>query len=228
MAKSCIDCDYRANCIARDLAGKDLQNFSDSLHRFSVRGKHRVLFNQGEPVDRSYFLCAGAVKVVRMMPDGDEVIVDVAAAFSVLGKGQLLLDSDHVASIVTISETVDLSYMQTAVLMEFLQGHARTLERFLILLAEKIQKLYKMLACMKLPMRKRLLTLIALLLPVDGAGVIDVPLTSIELAQLAQTTPETISRTVQRLRAEGTIARVGRGRISIRKSILREHLAQLS
>jgi CRP-like cAMP-binding protein len=193
-----------------------------------VRGKHRVVFNQGEPVDRCYFLCAGAVKIVRMMPDGDEVIVDVAAAFSILGKGQLLPDSDHVASIVTITETVDLSYVQTAVLMQFLQDHARTLERLLTHLAEKTQKLYKMLACMKLPMRKRLLTLIALLLPIDGAGVVDVPLTSIELAQLAQTTPETISRTVQRLRAEGKIARDDRGRIRVGKSILRQYLGQFS
>ena len=69
-------CSFRPSCFAAE-DEEGVKRFSAGLHRFTVRGTGRAIFNQGEPADCCYFLCDGLVKLTRVLKEGDEVILDL-------------------------------------------------------------------------------------------------------------------------------------------------------
>ena len=93
-------------------------------------------------------------------------------------------------------------------------------------LKEQTEKVYKLLACMKLRVRERLLSVIALNVPMEGDTPVAVPLSNVELAQLTQSTPETISRVLHQLQAENRAEWNASGVLTIKASTLRECLGQ--
>ena len=58
----------------------------------------------------------------------------------------------------------------------------------------------------------------------DKPGYVKIPLTQAELAQLVQTTPETISRTLHRLREEKIVRVNPKGELSVAEAALRDYL----
>jgi len=81
---------------------------------------------------------------------------------------------------------------------------------------------------MQLEVRRRILTVLWFFRGAwkadDGAGYVSIPLTHGELAQLVQTTPETISRTLRQLREE-KVVRIGpKGEILVAETALRDYL----
>ena len=226
MAKTCHSCPQLRSCLVGALDKRGRKIFSDALQRYSVQGKGRALFNQGEPADCCYFLCDGAVKFTRVLQAGHEVILDVRKAPAALGKAQTLKQPVHFQSIVTITKSVSIGRVETKLLLDLLRDYPVLLQNALNQLAGRLEILYKMLACMKLRVRDRLLCMIALTLSSSGEDDVIVPLSNIELAQLAQTTPETISRTIRQLHAESKLD-IGRGTLKIKKQILQKALDQL-
>src|SRR3972149_4045400 len=77
MAASCMSCFFRRSCFVGEFDEEGIKRFSAGLHRFTVRGTGRAIFNQGEPADCCYFLCDGLVKLTRVLKEGDEVILDL-------------------------------------------------------------------------------------------------------------------------------------------------------
>ena len=205
---------------------RELKIFSAALHRFTVRGTGRAIFNQGEPADCCYFLCAGLVKLTRVLMDGDEVILDVLSAPYVLGKGEFLQRSVQFHSAVTLCETVEIAHIKTESLLEHLKDYPSVMQMLLAHLKEQTEKVYKLLACMKLRVRERLLSVIALNVPMEGDTPVAVPLSNVELAQLTQSTPETISRVLHQLQAENRAEWNASGVLTIKASTLRECLGQ--
>ena len=228
MVKTCHSCPHLRSCLVAGLDEKGLQKISDSLRRYSVQGKGRALFNQGEPVAAFFFLCDGTVKLTHVLRNGDEVILDVKTASSTLGKYKTPQQQSHFQSIVTASDSVDLGYIQADILQELLRDNPAFLQGLLNHLEDRSEIIYKRLACMKLRLRDRLLCLIALTLPAKEREEIVVPFSNIELAQLAQTTPETISRTIHQLKAKGRVDISVAGSLKIKKRVLQEYLDQLA
>ena len=77
-------------------------------------------------------------------------------------------------------------------------------------------------------MKHRILTILSFFRsawkPVNGARFVNIPLTQGELAQLIQTTPETISRTLRKLRKE-KLVRIGpKGELTVAEAALRDYL----
>ena len=228
MATSCLSCSVRRSCFAGEFDKKGLTIFSAALHRFSVRGKGRAIFNQGEPADRCYFLCNGVVKLTRLLMTGDEIILDVLAAPCGLGKCDELQRSVHFPSVVALTESVELAYIETDILLDLLKDYPSAMQRLLIHFREQTEKVYKLLASMKLKVRERLLSVIALnfFLAIKGDAPATVPLSNVEIAQLIQTTPETVSRILRQLQAEGLVGWDAKGILTIKPRILRECLDQ--
>ncbi len=87
---------------------------------------------------------------------------------------------------------------------------------------------FNMLSSMQLGVKQRILTVLSFFRsawkPKNGARYVEIPLTQGELAQLVQTTPETISRTLRRLREEQHV-RVGpKGELFVAEAALRNYL----
>ena len=143
-----------------------------------------------------------------------------------LGKGEFLQRSVQFHSAVTLSETVELAHIKTESLLQHLKDYPSVMQRLLVHLKEQTEKAYKLLACMKLRVRERLLSVIALNVTMEGDTPVAVPLSNVELAQLTQTTPETISRVLHQLQAENRAAWNASGVLTIKASTLRECLGQ--
>ncbi|MDZ4346222.1 MAG: cyclic nucleotide-binding domain-containing protein, partial [Candidatus Binatia bacterium] len=75
MAASCHVCSFTPSCIVAGVEKEGLDQFSDALRRYPVKGKGKTIFNQGEPNEAFIFLCNGLVKVVKNLPDGTDVIL---------------------------------------------------------------------------------------------------------------------------------------------------------
>ena len=228
MTASCFSCSFRQRCYVGSVDENGEIEFSAAVHRYTVRRKGTAIFNQGEPADCCYFLCEGLVKVSHTSVRGDEVILDVAAAPALLGKGEILQRSVHFASVMSITETVEIAHIKTEILIDLLKDYPAAMQSLLIHLRQQTDKAHKSLACMTLRVRDRLLSMIALNFPTEGDNPFTVPLSNIELAQLTQTSPETISRTLYQLQAAGRVSWDSRRVLTIKPSILREYLERIS
>lgn len=227
MPASCFDCVRRSGCVVQSLNDSELDHFSSSLSRFSIRGKNRAIFNQGQPIADVYFLCDGVVKATRTLADGSEVIVDIQNAFSIMEWSSVYLRTPRFLSRFTVSSVADIAYMRQDAFREMLARYPSLLGHTLSQQAESVLVLYKLVTCMKLAVRDRLLALLGLSIFVQDQEFVSIPLSNIELAQFAQTTPETVSRVFNQLHAQGHTNRDESGKVRIRSELLRATLSRV-
>jgi CRP-like cAMP-binding protein len=227
MPNSCFECRHRASCIIQALDDAGLKKFSAGLKRFSVRGRNTAILNQGQPSDGVLILCEGTVKASRLLPDGSEVIVHVKNAFSLLRWSSTYLNTRRFLARSTVSHVVQLGYISSDDFKDYLKAFPALHDQMHVQQAIWLRTLHSLLVCMKLPVRERLISLIGLIVPMIEQESIAVPLSNIELAQFAQTTPETVSRVINQLKIEGHVTRDVSGEISISSLILRKYVADL-
>ncbi len=228
MPTSCHVCSVIPSCIAAGAKKEGLDRFSDALRRYSVKGKGRTIFNQGEPNEAFVFLCAGVAKVVKSLPDGRDVILEVLSASSILNVPPAGKTSQHPFSAVTLSEVTELASIKKEDLFNLLDSNPTLGDNLCVHVSRRFVTAFNMLSSMQLGVKQRILTVLSFFRsawkPKNGARYVEIPLTQGELAQLVQTTPETISRTLRRLREEQHV-RVGpKGELFVAEAALRNYL----
>jgi CRP-like cAMP-binding protein len=223
MSVSCLNCPVIDSCFALKLDKGGRQRLDELLHRFVVRGRGRVIFNQGE-LAHGHILCGGSVKLTHVYRGGEEIMFDYLIAPSTLGKRDRLGPNIYPYSVVSTSQTTEVAHVNTERLLALLKDYPAALLDFVNHTRRQTEKVYNLLACMRLPVRDRLVSVLALILPMEDSPSVKVPFANIELAQLTQAAPETISRTLQRLRKEGVVMTDSKGTTAIRTSALRESL----
>lgn len=210
------------------LEKKCLDEFSASLVRYSVEGKERAIFNQGEPFDRCYFLCRGIVKLIRLLPGGEEVILEVLGPFSLLRGCLDHKNPAHAYSALTVSDSVEIACITTQKLLSLVKSYPGLGAEFLNHLAGRLDEAYGLLSAMKIRVRKRIILVLAHLRRYPEkepqAGWSKIPISQTELAQFVQSTPETISRILRQLREEEVVRLDKRGKIFVAEEKLRHML----
>ena len=210
MPPSCVNCPHReTGCLQRQ-TDETVAEFSSLLTRYSIGGKSKTIFNQGELVTGQYFLCGGLVKLVRSTVHGEEVIVDCAAPCSVLGGMSLLRDrSIRIVSAVAVTEQTEVAVLAGEKLAALLQAHPELGIGLYQHMSDKVRESYQWIAGLGLPARERVLFLLARVITKLKLreGMWELPCSSQELAQFAQVTPETMSRIMRALEDEGVIRR---------------------
>ena len=227
MPTSCHVCSVIPSCIAAGAKKEGLDQFSDTLQRYSLKAKGRTIFNQGEPNEAFIFLCSGVVKVVKSLPDGRDVILEVLPAFSIVNVPPAGNISHHPFSAVTLSDVTELASIKKEDLFNLLNSYP-TLGDLCGHVSRRFVIAFNMLGSMQLGVKQRTLTILSFFRSAwgaeDRARYVKIPLTQGELAQLVQTTPETISRTLRRLREEQHV-RVGpKGELFVAEAALRNYL----
>ena len=81
----CVTCPYRETGCLEQQPDEAVAKFSNLLTRYSINGKGKTIFNQGEVATGFYFLCKGMVKLTRMTEQGEEVILDLLSPCSIIG-----------------------------------------------------------------------------------------------------------------------------------------------
>ncbi len=228
MAASCHVCPLSPSCIIAGGKKEGLEQFSDALRRYSVNAKGRTIFNQGEPNEAFIFLCNGLVKVVKNLPDGGDVILEVLSAFSIVNVPPASKTSQHPFSAVTISDVTELASIKKEDLVNLLNSYPTLGDNLCGHVSRRFVTAFNMLGSMQLGVKQRTLTILSFFRSAwgaeDKARYVKIPLTQGELAQLVQTTAETISRTLRRLREDQHV-RVGpKGELFVAEAVLRNYL----
>lgn len=190
-------------------------------------GRHAHIYRQGEPADDVWFLISGRAKSVLIGQAGDETLLRLHLAHSLLGLTALgsrpIRDADAVA--VTDAKLVRIPSQSFEALLVANPGLAR---RVIALLIDRMRDFHHRVGdFLGLSVEQRLArALLSLSRPdpqdgTDGARR-PVKLTHEELASLTNARRPTVTATLRRLAATGCIAREGRAVVVLDEQRLAE------
>ncbi len=225
----CVTCPYRETGCLEQQPDEAIAKFSSLLTRYSINGKGKTIFNQGEVATGIYFLCKGMVKLTRVTEQGEEAILDLLSPCSIIGGGDAHNDKKpRFSSSVTVTELSEVAYLKKADVPLLLQDHPKIGMGLSGHMSQRLRGAYKLVADMKLPVEDRVLALIArIVVLLTGKCeniVIEIPLSHRELAQFAQITPETLSRTLRTLQDKGIIGVEKKGLRVLQAEELRKYV----
>jgi len=225
----CVTCPYRETGCLEQQPDEAVAKFSNLLTRYSINGKGKTIFNQGELATGLYFLCNGLVKLTRVTEQGEEAILDLLSPCSIIGGGDANSEKKiRFSSAVTVTELSEVAYLKKADIPFLLQAHPKIGIGLSGHMSKRLRGAYKLVADMKLPVEDRVLALIArIMVLLTGKCeniVIEIPLSHRELAQFAQITPETLSRTLRTLQDKGIIGVEKKGLRVLQAEELRKYV----
>lgn len=233
MPTSCVTCPYReTGCLEQQL-DEAVSNLSNLLTRYSIRGKGKTIYNQGELTSGIYFLCNGLIKLARVTDQGEETIVDIVSPCSVIGGINVVGENSlRIASAITVTELTEVAHLKREDLVRVLQAYPTLGIGLSRHLSARLGVAYRLIADMKLPVEDRVLALIArimiLLIGKCENIFVEIPFSHRELAQFAQITPETLSRTLHTLQDKGIIGVEKKGLRVLQAEELRKYVDEAS
>ncbi|MGE7958281.1 Crp/Fnr family transcriptional regulator [Pseudomonas sp. NPDC089530] len=171
------------------------------------------LFRQGEPAEAFYFVIAGAVKIYRLTPDGQEKVFEVIGPRQTFAEAMMLMDTpDYVASAEAIGPT-QLYRLSNHTYLRLLQGNSRLTFALLGKLCVRLHQRVNEIETLSLKnathrVVRYLLTQLMQLQPVEHQ--FELPMAKQLIAGHLAIQPETFSRIIRRLIDEGIISQDGR------------------
>jgi CRP-like cAMP-binding protein len=179
-----------------------------------------VVFAEGEPATSFFVVLSGSVKLVQLTEDGDAIVFRLLGHGEAFGTVCLFGSGPYPVSAVAVTPT-SLAQWPAAVMRAHLEQQPRLSLNVLRSVSDRLQALrlqYRQLATEKVERRvaRAVLKLVHHAgTPVGDGVLVDLPLSSEDLAQLTGTTVYTVSRIVSRWEAAG-ILRSGRQQLVIR------------
>jgi len=104
-SSDCVSCEFREQRTFCNLSPEELRDFDAIGLRWTVP-KGAVLFHQGDPSDNVAIICSGQVKLSCSSPDGKTLILKIAAPGDVLGLGAVIAGTPYEVTAETIEPTV--------------------------------------------------------------------------------------------------------------------------
>jgi CRP-like cAMP-binding protein len=186
------------NPLFQNLAAPDLAALLQSAdeRRIPRRG---FFFNQGEQARELFVLTNGKVKLVRTDPDGRSIIHHLVAPTELFGERAAWAGTPRLTSAQALQDSRALVWdVQT--ILKAMMRHPAIGVNAVLLMAERVQRYlirFEDLSLLRVELRfARLLMKFAQTMgrPTPRGIVLDLPLTGQELAEMASTTPYTVSR----------------------------------
>ena len=147
MVSSCISCPYRETGCLQQQPDKTVAEFSNLLTRYSISGKGKTIFNQGELVTGQHLLCQGLVKLTRAIEYGEEAIVDMLAPCSIIGGANVLKEGKvKVTSAVTVGELTEIAFLKKEDFPRIFQAHPELGIGFSRHISTRLREAYKLIA----------------------------------------------------------------------------------
>lgn len=172
--------------------------------------KGRVLISEGDPVDGFYWVEEGLIRIFQMSLDGKEFEIARFGANQWVAPA-LALSTEKFPHFVMALESSKLLFFPRQSALERIAHDPVLSMHFLKLLAERCRSLHKRLHTLQLQtLRDRLEQYLVQECSHDGKCSMRLGIPKKELAQVLGTTPETLSRTLRQMEAEGRIAMKGR------------------
>lgn len=172
--------------------------------------KNMIVFMEGEPGDAFYYVKSGKVKIFRTYEDGREHIIHIMGEGDVFGEATLFNSINYPASASTYEDSV-IGIIKNSELEKLVAQSPGLSLKIIKLLAAKLVLAQKKIKDLTFnDVFSRTASLLLKLAEDHGTHsdkgiVIDMPLSRQELADMAGTTRETVSRVLSKFRKEKSI-----------------------
>lgn len=175
--------------------------------------KGEQLFHQGEPAHAFYFVISGCMKIFRLTPDGQEKIFEIIGDRQTFAEAMILMDTpNYVASATAVAPTQLYRFSKTAYmrLLQASQGLTfALLGKLCIRLHQRLNEI-ETLSLKNATHRVVRYLLTELMKMPAGSHCVELPVAKQLVAGQLSIQPETFSRIIHRLEAEGIIGIDGR------------------
>lgn len=202
----------RSHHLFEPLNEEQMDELMSSSQLLSI-DKGEPLFRQGEPAHSFYFVIAGAVKIYRLTPDGQEKVFEVIGNRQTFAEAMMLMDTpNYVASAEAVCPT-QLYRIANSTYMRLLQSNSRLtfalLGKLCVRLHQRVNEIETL--SLKNATHRVVRYLITQLSRQPAAGNnFELPMAKQLIAGHLSIQPETFSRIMRRLIDEEIISQEGR------------------
>ena len=202
----------RSHHLFEPLNEEELDVLMGSSQLLSV-DKGEPLFRQGEPADAFYFVIAGAVKIYRLTPDGQEKVFEVIGERQTFAEAMMLMDTPNYVACAEAVCPTQLYRLSNATYMRLLQSNSRLTFALLGKLCVRLHQRVNEIETLSLKnathrVVRYLLTQLMHLHITDSR--FELPMAKQLIAGHLSIQPETFSRIIRRLIDEKIITQDGR------------------
>jgi CRP-like cAMP-binding protein len=176
------------------------------------------VFHEGDTSDACYIVRSGDLRVTREHPDGRAIALATLGPGDIFGELAMLDGEARSASVETLSEC-ELLALPAGDVRRMLQSSSEITVKLVVALTRRLREANERIArqsVQTVPSRVAgvLSQLIAEETPLEGRNGITIRMTQADLAQLAGTSRESVSRFLAVLERAGVV-HVGRGRVTV-------------
>ncbi len=197
-----------------DLSDSDLRSIVDKMVSHTYK-KGQIILMEDSIGEHCFFLTRGKVKITRLSSDGREVILALLASGDFFGEMSLLDGESRSANVVALENTKALT-LNMEDFLTALEMYPKVAINLLRELAVRLRKSDEQIASLSLSDAERRIAL-SLLRIAEEQGIIHQGHVTVnplpfqqDIANMAGTSRETVSRTYGLLEADGYIDRDGR------------------
>jgi CRP/FNR family transcriptional regulator, cyclic AMP receptor protein len=200
-----------------ELSGEDLERVSRVAVPRSYPKGVRV-FHEGDRSDACYIVRSGDLRVTREHPDGRAIALATLGPGDIFGELAMLDGEARSASVEALSDC-ELLALPAGDVRQLLRGSSEITAKLVFALTRRLREANERIARQSfqtVPSRVAgvLSQLIAEEAPLEGRDGVTIRMTQADLAQLAGTSRESVSRFLAVLERAGVV-HVGRGRVTV-------------
>lgn len=213
----CNDCELPSRGFFCNLQKPTLQNL-DSLKISNLYPRGSVLFIEGQPSQGVYILCQGRVKLSTCSPDGKVIILQIAEPGEVLGLSAVVSDSPFEAT-AEVVEPCQVNFVRKSDFLRFLQQNTDACLSAVKQLSQNYQTAHLQICSLGLShsVADKLAKLFLSWCNSNGNGSLNgngmvrlkISYTHEEIAEMIDTSRETVSRLLKNFRERKLISLKG-------------------
>ncbi len=206
----CNDCAIKDCSVLKNCSEECLDSISDSKHVYYYNKGQRILL-EGNLTKGIYFIKSGKVKIYKSGSAGNEQILRFAKSGDLLGLSTLEGDKDGKVSAMAISEVM-LCYIRNDTFIEIIKKSPDLTFELLSMLTLELQKSDdRFLKLATYPVKKRVIDSLLIIYEMEeSAASIQLSLSRQEIANLACTTKEQVSKIISELQSQKLISVAGK------------------
>ena len=181
--------------------------------------KGAAVFEQGETAKAFYVLLNGRLKVMKLTPDGQQVVIRFVVPGGIYGIAKALNREDYPATATALVDSVTLAW-DMAVWDEFMDRHPAFARNVMRMLGRRIEEAHTRLKEMATQdVEHRVAHAVLRLVSqsgrnVEGGVLVDFPVTRQEIAEVSGTTMHSVSRVLSAWENAGLVV-VGRQKVIV-------------